>query len=102
MTSLVGNTESRFSHNAAQLLFQIRVNSVNPMLTLTPLAIKHGWDNPEKAKRVLDIVPLGRLAGMKIVFIKHAFNVQTKKVHIHLRSLINTIDAHSTGSLTVA
>ena len=37
---------------------------MNPTLVLTPLAITHGWDNPEKAKRVVDIIPLGRLAGM--------------------------------------
>ena len=38
---------------------------MNPTLVLTPLAITHGWDNPEKAKRVVDIIPLGRLAGIE-------------------------------------
>ena len=44
--------------------FQIRVNSVNPTVVLTPLAIDHGWLNPAKASRITEMTPLGRLAGM--------------------------------------
>ena len=43
--------------------FQIRVNSVNPTVVLTPLAIDHGWLNPAKASRITERTPLGRLAG---------------------------------------
>ena len=45
------------------LLLQIRVNSVNPTVTLTPLAKRYGWENPAKASRITDNTPLGQLAG---------------------------------------
>jgi NAD(P)-dependent dehydrogenase (short-subunit alcohol dehydrogenase family) len=37
----------------------IRVNGVNPVVTLTPMAIKV-WSDPEKAKSMLDRIPMGR------------------------------------------
>ncbi len=37
----------------------IRVNSVNPVVTLTPMAIK-AWSDPEKANSMLSRIPLGR------------------------------------------
>jgi NAD(P)-dependent dehydrogenase (short-subunit alcohol dehydrogenase family) len=37
----------------------IRVNSVNPVVTLTPMAIK-AWSDPEKANAMLTRIPLGR------------------------------------------
>lgn len=37
----------------------IRVNSVNPVVTLTPMAIK-AWSDPVKSKSMLDRIPIGR------------------------------------------
>ncbi len=37
----------------------IRVNTVNPVVTLTPMAIK-AWSDPEKANSMLVRIPLGR------------------------------------------
>jgi NAD(P)-dependent dehydrogenase (short-subunit alcohol dehydrogenase family) len=37
----------------------IRTNSVNPVVTLTPMAIK-AWSDPEKANSMLTRIPLGR------------------------------------------
>ena len=45
-------------------LSQIRVNSINLTVVLTPLTIGHGWDNPEKSSRITSKIPLGRLAGI--------------------------------------
>lgn len=39
----------------------IRVNCVNPTVTLTPMAVK-AWSDPEKAGRMLARIPLGRFA----------------------------------------
>lgn len=41
--------------------FGIRVNSVNPTVTLTPMA-KVGWSDPAKAQGMLSRIPLGRFA----------------------------------------
>lgn len=46
---------------------KIRVNSVNPTVTLTPLAKRYGWENPAKASRITDNTPLGQLAEVKDV-----------------------------------
>ena len=46
--------------------FQIRTNAVNPTVTKTEM-FSHpavGWDKPEKAKPMLDRIPLGIFAGM--------------------------------------
>ena len=46
--------------------FQIRTNAVNPTVTKTEM-FSHpavGWDKPEKAKPMLDRIPLGKFAGM--------------------------------------
>ena len=37
----------------------IRVNSVNPTVTLTPMAVK-AWSDPEKSQGMLNRIPLGR------------------------------------------
>jgi L-xylulose reductase len=37
----------------------IRVNSVNPVVTLTPMAIK-AWSDPDKAASMLSRIPMGR------------------------------------------
>ena len=37
----------------------IRVNTVNPVVTLTPMAIK-AWSDPEKAQSMLSRIPIGR------------------------------------------
>lgn len=43
---------------------KIRVNSVNPTVTLTPLAVGFGWESPSKASRITDRTPLGHLAAV--------------------------------------
>jgi NAD(P)-dependent dehydrogenase (short-subunit alcohol dehydrogenase family) len=37
----------------------IRVNAVNPTVTLTPMAVK-AWSDPEKSAGMLNRIPLGR------------------------------------------
>jgi NAD(P)-dependent dehydrogenase (short-subunit alcohol dehydrogenase family) len=37
----------------------IRVNAVNPVITLTPMAVK-AWSDPVKAEPMLRRIPLGR------------------------------------------
>lgn len=39
----------------------IRVNCVNPTVTLTPMAVK-AWSDPDKSGRMLSRIPLGRFA----------------------------------------
>ena len=39
----------------------IRVNAVNPTVTLTPMAVK-AWSDPEKAAGMLNRIPVGRFA----------------------------------------
>ena len=39
--------------------YGIRVNTVNPVVTLTPMAIK-AWSDPEKANSMLARIPMGR------------------------------------------
>lgn len=41
--------------------FGIRTNSVNPVVTLTPMA-ERAWSDPEKARAMLARIPLGRFA----------------------------------------
>lgn len=41
--------------------YNIRVNSVNPTVTLTPMA-RVGWSDPAKANTMLSRIPLGRFA----------------------------------------
>jgi NAD(P)-dependent dehydrogenase (short-subunit alcohol dehydrogenase family) len=40
---------------------RIRVNAINPTVTLTPMATK-AWSDPDKAARMLARIPLGRFA----------------------------------------
>ena len=50
--------------------FQIRVNCINPTIIKTELAmIAADWGNPEKAKPVLDRIPLRRFGGKLTIFI---------------------------------
>ena len=44
------------------LLVQIRVNTVNPTVVMTPMG-QANWSNPQKAKTMLDRIPLGKFAG---------------------------------------
>ncbi|WP_162490555.1 SDR family oxidoreductase [Herbaspirillum hiltneri] len=41
---------------------RIRVNSVNPTVTLTPMALQ-AWADPEKNRRVLEAIPLRKFAA---------------------------------------
>ncbi|XP_034940473.1 L-xylulose reductase [Chelonus insularis] len=45
---------------------KIRVNSVNPTVVMTAMG-KLGWENPAKAKTMLDRIPLGRFAEVNEV-----------------------------------
>ena len=40
----------------------IRVNAVNPTVTLTPMAVK-AWSDPAKAAGMLSRIPLGKFAS---------------------------------------
>ena len=44
------------------VLVQIRVNAVNPTVVMTPMG-QANWSDPQKAKAMLDRIPLGRFAG---------------------------------------
>uniref|UniRef100_A0AC11CPM6 Dicarbonyl and L-xylulose reductase n=1 Tax=Ovis aries TaxID=9940 RepID=A0AC11CPM6_SHEEP len=41
---------------------KIRVNAVNPTVVMTPMG-QAAWSDPQKAKAMLDRIPLGRFAG---------------------------------------
>lgn len=41
---------------------QIRVNAVNPTVVMTPMG-RNNWSDPQKAKAMLDRIPLGKFAG---------------------------------------
>ena len=45
----------------------IRVNSVNPTVVLTEMG-KLAWKDPEKARNMLNKIPLGRFAGKNCNF----------------------------------
>ncbi|XP_066090869.1 L-xylulose reductase isoform X1 [Saccopteryx bilineata] len=45
---------------------QIRVNAVNPTVVMTPMG-KANWSDPQKAKTMLDRIPLGRFAEVENV-----------------------------------
>ncbi|KAI4556569.1 hypothetical protein MJT46_015192 [Ovis ammon polii x Ovis aries] len=42
---------------------KIRVNAVNPTVVMTPMG-QAAWSDPQKAKAMLDRIPLGRFAGI--------------------------------------
>uniref|UniRef100_H0WCF4 Dicarbonyl and L-xylulose reductase n=1 Tax=Cavia porcellus TaxID=10141 RepID=H0WCF4_CAVPO len=48
------------------LSVQIRVNAVNPTVVMTPMG-KANWSNPDKAKVMLDRIPLGKFAEVEDV-----------------------------------
>lgn len=41
---------------------QIRVNTVNPTVVMTPMG-RANWSDPRKAETMLNRIPLGRFAG---------------------------------------
>ncbi|XP_042823252.1 L-xylulose reductase isoform X4 [Panthera tigris] len=45
---------------------KIRVNAVNPTVVMTPMA-QANWSDPQKAKAMLDRIPLGRFAEVENV-----------------------------------
>uniref|UniRef100_A0A8B9WIU2 L-xylulose reductase n=1 Tax=Bos mutus grunniens TaxID=30521 RepID=A0A8B9WIU2_BOSMU len=45
---------------------QIRVNAVNPTVVMTPMG-QAAWSDPQKAKAMLDRIPLGRFAEVENV-----------------------------------
>ncbi|KAK2504116.1 hypothetical protein MC885_011184 [Smutsia gigantea] len=48
------------------VLMQIRVNAVNPTVVMTPMG-QANWSDPQKAKTMLDRIPLGRFAEVENV-----------------------------------
>lgn len=46
----------------------IRVNSVNPTVVMTAMG-KLGWEDPKKARSMLEKIPLGRFAGKKLYYV---------------------------------
>ena len=48
------------------LLVQIRVNTVNPTVVMTPMG-QANWSDPQKAKTMLDRIPLGKFAEVENV-----------------------------------
>jgi NAD(P)-dependent dehydrogenase (short-subunit alcohol dehydrogenase family) len=67
----------------------IRVNSVNPIVTLTPMADK-AWSDPEKSIPMLARVPLGRFAQPNEVAAAIAFLLSDDAAMIHGTTL--TVD----------
>lgn len=47
---------------------KIRVNSVNPTVVMTAMG-RLGWENPEKARSMIEKIPLGRFAGTFLLLI---------------------------------
>ncbi|XP_040091360.1 L-xylulose reductase [Oryx dammah] len=45
---------------------KIRVNAVNPTVVMTPMG-QAAWSDPQKAKAMLDRIPLGRFAEVENV-----------------------------------
>lgn len=60
----------------------IRVNSVNPVVTLTPMGTK-AWSDPAKAARVLDRIPLQRFAHADDVAHVIAFLLSAEAAMVH-------------------
>lgn len=67
----------------------IRVNSVNPIVTLTPMADK-AWSDPAKAEPMLARIPLGRFAQPGEVAAAIAFLLSDDAAMIHGTTL--TVD----------
>ena len=42
---------------------------MNPVVTMTDLAITAGWGDPVRLKPILDRIPIGHVAGMKRLYI---------------------------------
>ena len=45
---------------------KIRVNTVNPTVVMTPMG-QANWSNPQRAKTMLDQIPLGKFAEVENV-----------------------------------
>jgi len=68
---------------------RIRVNSVNPIVTLTPMADK-AWSDPAKSAPMLARIPLGRFAQPGEVAAAIAFLLSDDAAMIHGTTL--TVD----------
>ncbi|XWN34321.1 MAG: SDR family oxidoreductase [Devosia sp.] len=64
----------------------IRVNSVNPTVTLTPMAVK-AWSDPEKAEPMMRRVPMGRFVQPEEVAAVVAFLLSDAAAMVHGHSL---------------
>jgi NAD(P)-dependent dehydrogenase (short-subunit alcohol dehydrogenase family) len=65
----------------------IRVNSVNPTVTLTPMAVK-AWSDPAKAGPMLQRVPLGRFVEPEEVAEVILFLLEPRAAMVHGHSLL--------------
>jgi NAD(P)-dependent dehydrogenase (short-subunit alcohol dehydrogenase family) len=61
---------------------RIRVNALNPTVTLTPMAAK-AWDDPAKRAAMLAKIPLGRFAEPRDVAYAAAFLLSDRSEMIH-------------------
>ena len=76
-------------------VFQIRVNSVNPTVVLTPLG-KMGFGTPEKQAQRKNRIPLGRLAGtcqFRIALLIHLLALLNMVIHKSLLMRQNLFQA---------
>lgn len=60
----------------------IRVNALNPVVTLTPMAVK-AWSDPDKAKAVLMRIPLGRFVQPTEVAEVTCFLLGEQSIMVH-------------------
>ena len=50
---------------------QIRTNSINPTVTLTPMGAEFWGQDPEKAAKMKARIPLGKFAGKETRYLPH-------------------------------
>jgi len=55
---------------------QIRTNSINPTVTLTPMGAEFWGKDPEKAAKMKARIPLGKFAGKEKLYQTHLRTVQ--------------------------
>lgn len=65
----------------------IRVNTVNPVVTLTPMAVK-AWSDPDKAEVMLSRIPLGRFIEPAEVAEVICFFLSDRSSMVHGASLL--------------
>lgn len=66
---------------------RIRVNTVNPVVTLTPMAVK-AWSDPAKSSQMLSRIPLGRFVQPEEVAEVICFLLGEESAMVHGASLL--------------